>query len=35
MLVRYQLLSSGQVPPDVMATWLQDPLFARYVLKRR
>lgn len=33
--LRYDLMTTEQAPPDVVATWLDDPLFAAYVKKRR
>jgi len=32
---RYVLMTTDQAPPDVIAQWLSDPLFAAYVRKRR
>ena len=34
--LRYDLMTSDQVPATVIAEWiLEDPLFARYVASRR
>lgn len=33
--MRYALMTTDQVPPDVIARWLYEPLFAAYVRKRR
>lgn len=33
--LRYSLMTSGQAPPDVIAHWLAEPLFAAYVRRRR
>lgn len=33
--VRYVLMTTDQAPPDVIARWLSEPLFAAYVRKRR
>ena len=32
---RYDLMTTEQAPPDVIAAWLSEPLFAAYVRKRR
>ena len=32
---RYALMTTEQAPPDVIARWLCDPLFAAYVRARR
>ena len=33
--IRYALMTTDQAPPDVIAAWLADPLFAAFVRKRR
>jgi hypothetical protein len=33
--VRYDLMTTDQAPPAVIAEWLQEPLFAAYIAKRR
>ena len=33
--LRYALMTTDQAPPDVIAHWLAEPLFAAYVRKRR
>ena len=32
---RYELMTSEQAPPEAIAAWLCEPLFAAYVRKRR
>lgn len=32
---RYQLMTTEQAPPEVVASWVSEPLFAAYVQKRR
>lgn len=32
---RYALMASEQVPPRVIAQWLQEPLFARWLERKR
>tara|TARA_R110000868_G_C10611204_1_gene741406 strand:- start:549 stop:686 length:138 start_codon:yes stop_codon:yes gene_type:complete len=33
--IKYTLMTTDQVPPDVIAEWLLDPLFAAYVARER
>jgi hypothetical protein len=32
---KYTFMTTNQAPPDVIAEWLLDPLFAAYVAKER
>lgn len=33
--IKYQLMTTEQVEPSVMAEWLEDRLFRKYVEKQR
>jgi hypothetical protein len=35
LATRYILMTTEQAPPALIAVWLQDPLFARYVARER